>query len=241
MVSLVVPTYNEKGAIETLIRSLDQVFQAADLDYELVVVDDNSPDGTADLVDSLAEEFPVSVVRRAGKLGLSSAVIDGWIAARGELLGVMDADGSHDETILPRMVKSLLETQAQVAVGSRYVRGGGCGDWPLHRQLISRVAVMMGRVVCPVKDVTSGFLVFERTVVDGVPLDPIGFKIGLEVLIRGRYDYFTEVPYVFKDRVRGRSKLGYQEVYEYLVQLVRLVRYHLRFRPKRFRLRPWEA
>ncbi|MGE0494813.1 MAG: polyprenol monophosphomannose synthase [Vulcanimicrobiota bacterium] len=239
VVSIVVPTFNESGAIEALIRSVDAAMKSAEIEYEVVVVDDNSPDGTADLVEGLAGEFPVMVVRRAGKLGLSSAVIDGWIAAQGDLLGVMDADGSHDEKILPAMVHSILEGEADVAVGSRYVRGGGCGDWPMHRQLISRVAVLMGRIFCPVHDLTSGFMVLRREVVVGVPLDPIGFKIGLEVLVRGRFETFTEVPYVFKDRVKGRSKLGYQEVYAYLVQLSRLFRHYLRYRPRRRRVAYW--
>ena len=153
-------------------------------------------------------------------------------------MGVMDADGSHDETILPAMVDALMLTPAEVAVGSRYVSGGGMGDWPLVRQLISRVAVMLGSFLCPAKDVTSGYLLFRRDVLEGVSLDPIGFKIGLEVMVRGRYRTFTEVPYVFTDRKKGRSKLGGNEVLAYLVQLGRLLSYRYRHPHQR---RRWEG
>ena len=93
------------------------------------------------------------------------------------------------------------------------------GNWPLYRQLISRVAVILGSVICPVKDVTSGFFVMRRSVIEGVQLNPIGFKIALEVLVRGRYRNFTEVPYVFQDRAVGKSKLTHKEVMNYLIQL----------------------
>lgn len=231
MLSIVVPTYNERTSLEVLFPRLDRVAGQLQEHLEVIVVDDNSPDGTADLAGAYEPEssnMTVLVVKRGGKFGLASAVIEGWRAARGEVLGVMDADGSHDETILPEMVDSLLNGPAEVAVGSRYIAGGGMGDWPLFRQLISRVAVVLGSFLCPAKDVTSGYLLFRREVLEGVSLDPIGFKIGLEVMVRGRYRVFTEVPYVFTDRQKGRSKLGSREVVAYLVQLSRLLAYRYR-------------
>lgn len=240
MLSLVVPTYNERKSLEELLPRLDRVASGLGEHLELIVVDDNSPDGTADFASAYRpeSEMTVLVVKRAGKFGLASAVIEGWRAARGELLGVMDADGSHDETILPAMVAALTQTPAEVAVGSRYVSGGGMGDWPLFRQIISRVACVLGGFLCPAKDVTSGFLLFRRDVLEGVSLDPIGFKIGLEVMVRGRYRTFTEVPYVFTDRKKGRSKLGSREVIAYLVQLSRLLVYRYRHPQQR---RRWEG
>ncbi len=230
MLSLVVPTYNERSSLEILLPRLDKIASEIEGHLEVVVVDDNSPDGTAEFADRFTpqSDMTVLVVKRAGKFGLASAVIEGWRAARGDLLGVMDADGSHDETILPAMVASLRDGYAEVAVGSRYVDGGGMGDWPLVRQLISRVAVILGGFLCPAKDVTSGYLTFRKEVLEGVSLDPIGFKIGLEVMVRGRYRTFTEVPYVFTDRKKGRSKLGLREVMAYLVQLSRLLAYRYR-------------
>ena len=235
-VSLVIPTYNERDGLKQMVASLSPVLERTGLDYEIVIVDDNSPDGTGALADELANEFKLLVVHRAGKLGLSSAVIDGWSRATGNLLGVMDADGSHDANILPAMVRAVATGGADVAVGSRYVPGGGMGDWPLRRQLISRVACVMGGLICPVKDVTSGFLVFRREVIEGVTLDPIGFKIGLEVLVRGKYRTFTETPYVFTDRKAGQSKLDFKVIRQYLIQLWRLVWFSLRNRAERVRI-----
>lgn len=230
MLSLVIPTYNELASLEVLLPRIDRVAGEVPVPLELIIVDDNSPDGTAAFAESYVPtaSFSIKVIKRAGKLGLASAVIEGWRAARGELLGVMDADGSHDERILPELVCALCEGRAEVAVGSRYVPGGGMGDWTLIRQLISRVAVFLGRALCPVKDVTSGYILFQRKVLEGVSLDPIGFKIGLEVMVRGRYRTFTEVPYVFSDRQKGRSKLSSRVVIAYLVQLGRLLAYRYR-------------
>lgn len=234
--SLVVPTYNEAGGLEELVSKIHSVLEPKGIHYELIVVDDNSPDGTADLGERLGQDFPVRVLRRSGKLGLSSAVIDGWKIAKGSILGVIDADLSHDPELLPSLIASCSEGAAEVAVGSRYVPGGGMGDWPLFRQIVSRVAVIMGSVICPVKDVTSGYLVLRRTVVEGVRLNPIGFKIGLELLVRGNYRTFTEIPYTFQDRAKGTSKLSFRVIREYLIQLAQLVWFWLTTRPHRQRV-----
>lgn len=238
LLSLVIPTYNEAAGIERLVERVCGVLRQAGIEGELVIVDDSSPDGTGPLAEELSRRYPLRVLHRPGKLGLASAVIAGWKVARGRLLGVMDADLSHDPEVLPSMVASLTRGEAEVAVGSRYVPGGGVSHWPLYRQLISRVAVWLGSFICPVRDVTSGFLCFRREVIEGVPLDPIGFKIGLEVLIRGRYRTFTEIPYVFVDRRQGKSKLNLGEVRNYLVQLARLAAEWLRRRPVRRRVPP---
>src|SRR6185437_688473 len=132
--SIVIPTYNEAGGIERLVRALNDVFVQHSLDGELIVVDDNSPDGTGAIVDRLAAELPVRCLHRPGKLGLSSGVIDGWKLARpGSIaLGAMDADFSHDVNALPKMVAAL-EHGYGLAVGSRYVAGGGITNWPRRR------------------------------------------------------------------------------------------------------------
>lgn len=236
LLSLVIPTYNESRGLGQLVERVFGVLSRAGVDAELVIVDDNSPDGTGAVAEELAGRFPMKVVHRSGKLGLSSAVIDGWSVASGKILGVMDADLSHDPEILPDMVASLTQGRAEVAVGSRYIPGGGLGNWPWIRRVTSMVAVLMGRAICPANDVTSGYLMFRRSVIEGVELDPIGFKIGLEVLVKGRYRTFTEVPFTFMDRAAGKSKFGGHEIRNYLVQLWRLVRYWLRTRPKRERV-----
>jgi len=222
--SIVIPTYNEAGGIERLLRAVDEIFKANGLDGEMIVVDDNSPDGTGAIVDRLASELPVRCLHRPGKLGLSSGVIDGWKFARPEsvALGAMDADFSHDINILPKMVEALASGQYGLAIGSRYVKGGGITNWPAKRIITSKVACWLARPLTNVKDITSGYLLVKREALDGVHLDPIGFKIGLEVVAKAHYGRAIEIPYVFTDRIVGESKLNQKEIFNYLKQLRKL-------------------
>lgn len=221
MISVVVPTYNEAATIPILASRLGSAM--AERPWELVVVDDGSPDGTADIAERLAPGLPVRVVRRPGKLGLASAVLDGFRAAKGDVLVVMDADLSHPPEKVPALVDAVTGG-ADLAVGSRYVAGGGTVDWPLRRRIVSRVACLMGNALVPVRDATSGFFALRRDVVDGTRLNPIGFKIGFEVIARGRYKRVTEVPYTFRDREHGKSKFGTREIVNYAVQLLQVAR-----------------
>ncbi|MDQ2858300.1 MAG: polyprenol monophosphomannose synthase [Candidatus Eremiobacteraeota bacterium] len=222
--SIVVPTYNEAGGIEKLIVTLSEMFRANGLDGEIIVVDDNSPDGTGTIVDGLIDRFPVRCLHRPGKLGLSSGVIDGWRFARpaSQAVGAIDADFSHDAAIVPRMVAALESGGYGLAVGSRYVKGGGIENWPLKRKIASIVACMLAWPLTPIRDITSGFILVKREALDGVALDPIGFKIGLEVAAKAHYGKAIEIPYVFKDRVVGESKLNGKEITNYLRQLRRI-------------------
>ena len=158
------------------------------------------------------------VVRRAGKAGLASAVVAGFAAAKGDVLLVMDADLSHPPEVAPALLDAIAGG-ADLAVGSRYVKGGGTMDWPVMRRIVSRVACLMGNVLVPIRDSTSGFFAIRRAVIDGVKLNPIGFKIGFEVMARGRYKRAVEVPYTFRDRELGKSKFGQREILQYIVQL----------------------
>ncbi len=222
--SIVIPTYNEASGIGKLLRALRATFEANDLDGEIIVVDDNSPDGTGEVVERLSSQMPVRCLHRSGKLGLSSAVIEGWKVARPEslALGAMDADFSHDINALPKMVEALESGKYGLAVGSRYVPGGGIANWPKRRIVTSLVACWLARPLTRVKDVTSGYFLVRRDAIEGVALDPIGFKIGLEVIAKAKYGKAIEVPYVFTDRVAGESKLNQREVFNYLRQLGRL-------------------
>lgn len=223
--SIVVPTYNEAGGIERLIEALDAVFKANRLDGEIVVVDDNSPDGTGAIVDRLSERYPVRCLHRPGKLGLSSGVIEGWKFARpeSEALGAMDADFSHDPKVVTQMVRAL-ENGNDLAIGSRYVPGGGISNWPMRRKITSLVAIALAKPLTRVRDITSGFFLVKRAALEGVDLDPIGFKIGLEVIAKAHYRKAIEVPYVFTDRIAGSSKLNQGEIMNYLRQLGRIYR-----------------
>lgn len=221
MISVVVPTYNEAATVPQLAARLAAALRGRQ--WELVVVDDGSPDGTADIAERLAPRLPLRVVRRPGKLGLASAVVDGFRAARGDLLVVMDADLSHPPEVVPALVDAVV-AGADLAVGSRYVAGGGTVDWPLRRRVVSRVACLIGNALVPVRDATSGFFALRRDVIEGVRLDPIGFKIGFEVIARGKYRRVVEVPYTFRDREHGRSKFGTREIGNYLLQLLQVAR-----------------
>lgn len=230
VLSLVIPTYNEKRALQALLPKLRAVIPYLRVPVEFIVVDDNSPDGTADFAQTfpMPEPATLRVVKRPGKFGLSSAVIEGWRSARGTILGVMDADGAHDESILPELLDALVVGPAEVAIGSRFARGGGLGNWSVPRKALSWGAVMLGGLICPARDVTSGYLLFRREVLEGVSMDPNGFRIGLEVMVRGRYQTFTEVPYTHSARDPGGGKIDPGEVWAYLLQLGSLVSYRQR-------------
>jgi len=220
--SIVVPTYNERERLEVLVAGACEVFRIHRLAAELVIVDDNSPDGTGALADRLAGRYPVRSVHRSGKLGLGTAVIDGFRVAGADILGVMDADLSHPADLLPGMLAVLHATGADMVVGSRYIRGGGSKNWSGLRLLMSRLACGLAVPVTPVRDATSGFFLVRREAIEGVAIAAGGFKICLELLVRGRIRSVAEVPYIFVGRTAGESKMNAREATGYLKQLVDL-------------------
>ena len=227
-VSIVVPTYNERERIAELAAAIFDVFRAHSLDGELVVVDDNSPDGTGAVAETLRASLPrVHVVHRGGKLGLGSAVMEGFHAATAPVVGVMDADFSHPPDALPSLLAALRSSGADAVVGSRYIRGGAVRNWPIGRRLMSRLAALLARPITPVRDATSGFFLMRRAVTRGVTIRAGGFKICLELLLRASVSSIVETPYVFTDRTSGQSKMNYREAMGYLTQLRQL--YALRF------------
>ena len=224
-VSIVIPTYNARGRLADLVATLAATFDRLGIRGELVVVDDNSPDGTGALADELATRYPVRVVHRAGKLGLGTAVIEGFAAAGADVCGVMDADLSHPVDLLPRMLDTIVSGEADFVIGSRYIPGGGTSNWPLARLLMSRAACLLARPVTPVRDATSGFFLLRRGIAEGVRIQAGGFKICLELLVRGRASAVVEVPYVFVGRTVGESKMNAKEASGYLRQLYDLFRF----------------
>ncbi len=217
--SIIVPTYNERQRLEQLVASVSAVFDAHDIAGELVVVDDNSPDGTGEIADRLTACHPVQVVHRAGKQGLGSAVIAGFARARGSVLGVMDADLSHPPSVLPGLLAALRALEVDVVVGSRYVPGGASQNWPFFRRAMSRFACVLAWPLTPVRDATSGLFVVRRSAIEGVRISAAGFKICLELLMRSRIASVAEIPYVFADRAAGESKMTLREALGYFVQL----------------------
>ncbi len=234
--SIVVPTYNERERLADLVATTCDVFARHGVKGELVVVDDNSPDGTGDIAEDLAQRFPVKVVHREGKLGLGTAVIEGFAAASSPVLGVMDADLSHPPSLLPAMLSILKATMADLVIASRYVPGGQTVGWPWSRLAMSRAACWLARPLTPVHDATSGFFLIRRDVVRDVQISAGGFKICLELLVRSRPRLVVEVPYMFSNRTAGESKMNVREALGYLRQLLELGRLQLmgeRTRPTR--------
>jgi dolichol-phosphate mannosyltransferase len=196
-------------------------------DYEIIVVDDDSADHTWELALELARGFPaLKVLRRQGERGLATAVVRGWQAARGRVLCVIDADLQHPpETLLG--LHQLMRRGGDLAVASRHLQGGGVSNWSLPRRVVSRLAQMLGLVVLPgvvgrVSDPMSGYFMVRRAAIEGVPLDPLGYKILIEVLARGRLAWIGEVPYVFREREAGGSKATFGVYLDYLRHLLRL-------------------
>ena len=231
--SLILPTYNEGKNIAPIIEQLVPVLDSvAHLQYEIIVVDDDSPDRTWEKALELTDRFPqVRVVRRQGERGLSTAVIRGWQVARGRILGVMDADLQHPPEVAANVAREMMRG-ADLGIASRHVEGGGVSDWSLGRRIISRGAQMIGFLLLPevigrISDPMSGFFMIRRSALQGRTLSPLGYKILIEVLGRGQVGWISEVPYTFRERVEGSSKLTNRIYLEYFQHLLRLRLYLL--------------
>ena len=223
--SIIVPTYNERDRLGDLVRAIFDAYAAEGLDGELVVVDDNSPDGTGALADDLARRYRMTVIHRAGKLGLGTAVVEGFRAASSPVVGVIDADLSHPPGALPRMLAVMRVENADMVIGSRYIPDGGTHNWGLGRLWMSRAACVLARRLTPVRDATSGFFLIRKDLAGEVQISAGGFKICLELLVRGRPGVVVEVPYVFEGRTAGESKMNLREALGYLDQLKDLRRF----------------
>lgn len=229
--ALVVPTLNEAGNIPVLLGRIHQAMSRVDVDYEIIIVDDDSHDGTATIATKHAKEDPrVRLFVRKGARGLAGAVIHGWERTDADLLGVIDADLQHPPEILPTLLAPVLDG-ADVAIASRYASGNGVGDWNKFRLFISRASTMatapLQRKDLRVKDPLSGFFAVRRACIDGLQLQPEGFKILLEILVKGRIRKVVEVPFQFGNRHAGKSKADFKVALQYFTLLGKLSRYAL--------------
>jgi dolichol-phosphate mannosyltransferase len=226
--SIVIPTYKECDNIENLVRVLSQLLDAAiPGDYELIVVDDDSPDRTWEVAQALTTDYPqLQVMRRQHERGLSSAVIRGWQAARGQVLAVIDGDLQHPPEVLIQLLQKI-KNGADLALASRHVEGGGVSSWSVVRRFLSRGAQLLGLIILPgvlgrVSDPMSGYFMVHRRAIANVTLNPVGYKILLEVIGRGKVREIAEVGYVFRERQEGESKVTWKQYVDYIHHLLRL-------------------
>ena len=220
-VSVVVPTYKEAENLPLLLERLGKLREAG-LQLEVLIMDDDSRDGTVELIASRAQPW-VRLIVRTGNRGLSPAVIEGLKNARHEVVVVMDADLSHPPEQIPKLLEALSEGN-EFAIGSRYVPGASTGeDWGWLRALNSKGATWLARPFTSVYDPMSGFFAFRRELLDRAdPLNPVGYKIGLELLVKCRVQRVAEIPIHFAQRHKGNSKLTFAEQLRYVQHLRRL-------------------
>lgn len=222
---MIIPTYNEVENIPLIIKRIFKVMEANGIEGEVLVVDDDSKDGTAAAARKMAKKYPVRTIVRKKNRGLSPAVIRGFKEAKYDVVGVIDADLSHPPEVIPDMLNPILKGEMDFTLGSRYVEGGGMDNWPLKRQIISGGATMMAYPLHKIKDPMSGYFMVRKSLLKGVHLNPKGYKIALEVLVKCNIKRYKEVPIIFKDRQYGESKLNWKEQVNYLIHLQRLYKH----------------
>jgi dolichol-phosphate mannosyltransferase len=225
LISIIIPTYNERDNITPLVERLSKTL--AGRKFEILFIDDNSKDGTIDVIADLATKYPVKGIFRASERGLATAVLHGFKFVQGNIIGVMDADLQHPPEVNGALIKAI-ENGADLAIASRYVPGGGVPNWGLLRRVISKGASSIAHLFLPdsrkVRDPMSGFFVFRGEGIDQVVFKPIGYKILLELLIIGKFNNVVEVPFIFEDRSSGRSKMKAKQQIDYLKHILSLMR-----------------
>jgi len=233
-VSLVVPTFREVENIAALVDRVKAVARAHRLNVQMIVVDDRSDDGTVELVRKLADRDWLEILVRDGERSLSLSVLDGFRRARYDTLVVMDADLSHPPEAIPLLLEALHEPDVDFVVGSRFVPDGSIDPrWTMARRLYSYAARLLVRGLTSLRDPTSGFFALRRRCLSSADaLTPIGYKIGLELLIKCRCRTVREVPIHFSERFRGTTKLGARQCLQYLRHILRLYVYRVKTRMK---------
>jgi dolichol-phosphate mannosyltransferase len=237
--SIIVPTYNES---QNIVRMLDSIAETLSpyKGSEIIVVDDNSPDGTAEMAKSHAKiistkkKIRIEIISRNGKFGLSSAIIKGVQYASGDCLVIMDGDFSHPPQVIPSIIQALQDSNYDIVIASRYVKGGSIIGWPFKRRLMSKGATKIAQygLGIDVKDPVSGFFAFRRDIISGLKFDAIGYKMLLEILVKTKGARVKEIPYTFTNRRIGASKLDASVMFDYLGAVLRLYRYGKSIRQK---------
>jgi len=226
-VTVVIPTYNEAKSIGELIERLAKSFKESSALLEIIVVDDDSPDDTAGVAKKLCDIYNLKVIVRKNRRGLATAVADGWKKANGKYLAVIDGDLQHPPDITYKLYQATQQRSADMAVASRKVEGGGTCNWEYHRMVISSTATFIAKLFLPftlygIRDATTGAFLFDREKLDISKLSPVGFKIFLETLVKGKFKNPVEVPYIFNQRSLGESKMSASQNIIFLIHLLRL-------------------
>jgi len=229
-VSLIVPTYKEAENLPFLFQEVNQVANQF-LAFECIIVDDNSQDGTDALIIAAKKKYPwLKLIERKNERGLSSAAIAGFNQAENELLVCMDADMSHPASAIPALIQAFDSPAVKFVLASRFIAGASIyEEWGLFRRLNSWLATQLAKIFANVSDPMSGFFALrKKDYLNTDPLNPIGYKIGLELIVKGHFKNIKEVPIHFSERYKGKSKLGFQEQWRYLRHLLRLLMYKCR-------------
>lgn len=220
--SIIIPTYNEKLNVIYLIKKIEFALKKHKLDSEIIFVDDNSPDGTGRILNELKKQYSnLKVINRLQKKSLSSAVIQGWKNAKGSIFCVMDADLSHDPEKIIELYNPIINNEAELTIGSRYVKYGRIEGFGITRKVMSKAGVFLGRLFTDVKDPMSGFFMIKKGYALNTKLNPKGFKILLELIIKSKPKRIKEIPITFTSRKKGKSKIGITEIFIMLYNVIR--------------------
>ena len=231
-ISIIIPTYNESENIIKILRIIGEILPK-NVTTQAIVVDDNSPDGTGKLVEDYLKnvrkiaDYTIEIIHRKAKDGLGSAILKGIQQAKGDTIVVMDSDFSHPPQIIPKLIESIKKYQYDIAVASRYIKGGQIQGWSLKRKIMSKFATLIAKkgLGIDTKDPMSGFFAFKRNIIKGLNIDAIGYKILLEILVKTKNVNIKEIPYTFQDRELGSSKLSIKTIFDYCRSVWRLYRY----------------
>ncbi len=228
-VSIILPTYNESQNIVNILKLIGENIPKG-IHTETIVVDDNSPDGTGEIVDDYISnikkiaENTIDIIHRKTKNGLSSAILNGIQNAKGETILVMDSDFSHPPQIIPKMIESFKQYQCDLVVASRYITGGNIQGWTIKRKLMSKIATLIAKKGLHVKtkDPMSGFFAFKKNIINELNFDTLGYKFLLEVLVKTKGINIKEIPYTFENRKSGSSKLDNSVIIDYFKSVWKL-------------------
>ncbi len=224
MISVIIPVYKEAENIAAISAEVNRVLSNAGFEHEIILVDDNSQDGTEKICASLIKTLPLKLIIRKQNKGLSLSVIEGIENAAYQIIVVMDADFSHPPSALPQIINTLLKDKADFVIGSRYIKGGDIDkNWGVFRRINSKIATLLTKPLTKVKDPMSGFFCFyKKSMPDKKILSPVGYKICLEIMTKGNFLNIKEIPIRFTDRSKGESKFGLKEQFNFILHLIKL-------------------